>query len=104
MTRDRDLILSLDDAVNRAEIDEVRALLDIGADVNGRHVVGDTPLMSAAWVAAADVVRLLLSRGADVNARARDGKTALGRVLEVGHDEYGHDEVIQILRAAGAHE
>lgn len=43
------LNLSLHDKVNNANYQAVLELLDQGADVNDRDVVGDTPLIEAAW-------------------------------------------------------
>ena len=96
----------LDDAVNRAEIDEVRRILDRGVDPNIRDITGDPIIVSAAWVGAADIVELLLARGADANAAGQDGKNALQRLLSdnQGYWYEGHDHVVAILRAAGARE
>lgn len=97
--------LRLDDAVNRADIAEVRALLDDGVDPSIRDVAGDPILVGAAWVGAPEIVQLLLERGAEVNARGADGQNALQRVL--GNDSYwheGHDQVVLLLRGAGSEE
>jgi ankyrin repeat protein len=104
MKTEKQLGMELDDAVNRAAADEVVALLDEGAPLEYRDPLGWTPLMNAAWVAAADIVQLLIGRGANLNARNREGKTALGMALEIGHNDYGHDKVIHILRLAGGTE
>lgn len=78
----------------------VTLLLDRGANVNTIVPGDENPLMQAARYGHADIVRLLLDRGADVHAiafeRGRE-RTAL-RLARAA----GHDEVITILRAAGA--
>ena len=91
----------LDDAVNRAELEEVRALLDLGVDPDLRDVVGDTPLINAAWVGSHQIVRLLLARGARPGAQGADGKTASERLLSNdGSWHADHDECVRILRRA----
>ena len=97
--------IDLDDAINRDAVDEVRELLDRGVDSDTRDVAGDPALISAAWIGSPGMVKLLLDRGANVNAVGSDGRNALQRVLT--NDTYwyeGHDEVVRILRAAGATE
>lgn len=54
----------LDSAVNRAELEEVRTILDEGVDPNIKDVVGDPVIIGAAWIGAPEVVRLLAERGA----------------------------------------
>jgi ankyrin repeat protein len=92
---------ALDDPVNRCDVAEVRSLLDAGVDPNVRDVTGNPMLRNAAWVAAVDVAKLLSERGADVNGRDADGMTALGVAVSIGHNEYGHNEVILLLRGHG---
>jgi ankyrin repeat protein len=95
----------LDAAVNRAELEEVRAILDEGVDPNIKDITGDPVIIGASWVGAPGVVRLLAERGADVNATGRDGKNALQRLLNDGglwHD--GHDQVVALLRELGSQE
>lgn len=55
-----------------ANQDSVHLLLEHGADVNGRHGSGQTPLMTAAWYGSVNIVKLLLERGADINAQSSD--------------------------------
>ncbi|BDI33568.1 hypothetical protein CCAX7_56190 [Capsulimonas corticalis] len=78
-------ISHLDDEINMAHIDLVRTLLDAGADVNGRNILGDTPLKVAAYVGSAEIVRLLLERGADIHARDSEGLTALEQATRLRH-------------------
>ena len=62
-------------AVLYADAEDVRLVLDAGADVNARNEVGATALMWA--VDDLDKTRLLLRKGADPNARSDDGRTPL---------------------------
>ena len=76
--------------------DEVRFLLDRGADVNAKTNFGSSALMAASFAGHDSTVRLLLSRGADVNAD-RDGDTP----LTYARDRH-HPEIVALLRQAGA--
>jgi len=64
-------------ALARAQPRVAVALIETGADPNGRDDGGDTALMVAADKNWPEVVRALLARGADPNAAGRDGATPL---------------------------
>lgn len=64
-------------AIHKYQKGSVAALLDAGADVNGRSADGSTPLMMAAGYGYTDIVNLLLDRGADAHAQMNDGSNAL---------------------------
>ena len=70
-------LAALDGAVFRGSVPLARLLLAHGADVNGRNVLGDTPLMDACRFGKTAVARLLLNHGADTSLCSRNGKTAL---------------------------
>jgi ankyrin repeat protein len=76
--------------------DEIRFLMERGANVNGKTNWGSTALMVAAYQGHDSTVRLLLSYGADPNANW-DGDT----VSSLARDK-GHPEIVELLRAAGA--
>jgi ankyrin repeat protein len=57
--------------------DNVRLLLEKGAEVNAQAENGLTPLMVAAIAGRKDTVKLLLEHGADAGARDQEGKKAL---------------------------
>jgi ankyrin repeat protein len=84
-------------------VEKVELFLDRGADVNGTYsfsgMDGISALMIASSVGQVDVVKALVARGADVNARNSLGSTAL--VLARMN---GKDEVVVVLREAGARE
>jgi uncharacterized protein len=69
------------------DLDAARALLDAGADPDGRGGLGFTPLHTAAQNGDAELVRLLLERGADTSVAAEDGLTAADRARAAGHEE-----------------
>lgn len=77
---------SLQAAVKRGNLPEVRRLVNAGANINARHDEL-TPLMYAASNGHANVIRYLLSKGA--NARARQStnnpRTALFYAAEKGN-------------------
>jgi ankyrin repeat protein len=76
--------------------EEIRFLLDRGADVNRKTNFGGTALMVAAYKGHESTVRLLLSRGADVTA-SNDGDTALTFAKNKRRPE-----IAALLRQAGA--
>ena len=77
----------------------VQALLEAGADVNGRDRDGETALMKAAeYRSDIRVVRALLAAGADANVRNRYGSTPLREAAGYAHNL----PVVQALLAAGA--
>ncbi|MDD5454971.1 MAG: ankyrin repeat domain-containing protein [Candidatus Ratteibacteria bacterium] len=58
--------------------EQVRTLLDKGADINTKDKIsGDTALMWAALVGRIDIVKFLIDNGADVNIKNNVGNTAL---------------------------
>ena len=76
--------------------DEVRFLMERGANVNRKTNWGSTALMVAAYKGHESTVRLLLSYGADPNAEW-DGDTP----SSVARDK-GHPEIVELLREGGA--
>jgi ankyrin repeat protein len=81
-------------AASSGKVRLVNAMVDRGADVNGRWMRSMTPLHIAASNGAADVVRFLLSRGADAQATDAGGVTAL-------HMGARHGEIVRMLLEAG---
>lgn len=67
----------LQHAIHKHQLESVRALLDRGADVNGRGQDGATALMMASAYGYTGIVQLLLDRGADAYAHLEDGTNAL---------------------------
>ena len=92
MIRNRLIILSA-----RGDIDAVRVLLDIGADVNRVDENGVSALQAASANGHREIVRLLLDAGADINHVNRDGISAL-QIASV----YGHREIVRLLLDNGA--
>lgn len=88
---------SLSKAAKKGRIEQVKALIEAGADVDERSRGGNTPLYYAAQKGHAEVVRLLVEAGADVDVDNDFGSTPL-HVASRG----GHVEVIRLLAGAGA--
>jgi ankyrin repeat protein len=76
------------EAVRNDRIDEVRALISKGVDVNSRDVFGDNAgLHWAASLGLAEMARLLIDSGADVNIRNEEGDTPLHWAAGEGQKE-----------------
>ena len=58
-------------------LEAAKWLINKGADLEAKEIVGWTPLHHAATVDAIDVARLLIDRGAKVDAKEKDGLTPL---------------------------
>jgi ankyrin repeat protein len=86
-------------AVSTGTAQDVKALLDKGADASAAAEGGQTALMFAAENGDAEIVKLLLSRGADPNAKNNNGFSAL-IIAQIQSDE----DIIQLLLDAGANE
>jgi len=87
----------LHDAARAGNLDEVRQLLDSGANIEDRDKTRETPLISAALAGSDEVVAELIKRGADVTARNDRGLTPLHAAA------YGGSlESVKLLVDAGA--
>lgn len=113
-------------AVSQGDLEATQALLDHGANLNAAGQQGYTPIMDASRFGTPEVVRALLARGADIRPRnSADGKTALGLAMltkdalkqraefedcssresrEIANAGIRSDEIVRILKAAGARE
>jgi len=81
--------------------DVVRTLLSKHAALNPKTTAGRTPLALAVIKGHADIVRELAQAGARLNEKDFTGKTALRLAQDLPKGE-GRDEIVQLLRAAGA--
>ena len=66
-------------AACRGQADVMELLLDRGAELNGRDMVGETALMKAAYGGHLDAVTLLVERGADKKLRGKVRRLGLAR-------------------------
>jgi ankyrin repeat protein len=85
--KDNDGATPLMKAAHAGDLEQVRALLVRGADVNARSKTGATALMVAAFGGHADCVMALTSAKADVNAKTKFGITALVSAAQTGHTD-----------------
>ena len=74
-------------AVYEGDVDEVRRLIEAGADVSAENRYGATAMGLAAEVADTEILRLLLDAGADVDSPNPEGQTALMAVARTGNVE-----------------
>lgn len=80
---------------NRLEL--VRALVDLGADVNSADEFGYTPTLYAATVDHGDtqISEFLIDKGADVTVKSKEGYTAASNARK-----FGYPDILRILEAA----
>jgi len=89
---------SLRQAAAEGDIEQVKALISKGADVNERGVWGNTPLHYASRTGHAEVAKLLISKGAYVNAPdGRNGMTPLHCAAGSGNKQ-----IVELLLSKGA--
>ena len=114
-------------AVSKQNVDAVQQMLAAGANINAQAKDGTTPLAMAVSEDSEEMVRSLLDKGADIvygecsaleesisynesqhfsilmeyapdpNMKGKDGKTALMRATQ-----YGHEKIVDELLSAGA--
>ena len=79
---------------NPATIEDVKAEIAKGADINGRDPEWTTPLMFAASHADLETVKLLAENKADINARDIHRQTPLMHAAVNNHDS----KIIEFLK------
>lgn len=84
---------------NGRELDELRALLASGADIEATDDSGWRPLHFAAQKGSVDVVEMLVEAGATIDSTNNKGDTPLGVATASPHST---PEVLRCLRAHGA--
>ncbi len=90
----------LADAVWNGNIEDVKLLINKGADVNeiyNNKYQDHTTLMLAAKKGNAEIVRILLERGVELDRANKMGYTAL-----VWASMYGHTDIVRLLSDSGA--
>lgn len=88
-------------AAAHGALDDVRRLVEAGAEVDARSEHGGTALHAAALGGHSEIAQLLLARGADVNAENHQGMTPFFAALS---DQNGgpHGDLAKWLVDAGA--
>jgi len=78
-------------AIRKGNKELVELLINKGADVNGRDLRGNTPLMTTLWSETSDMnikremAELLINKGAKVNAKDANGWTPLHNAVNKGN-------------------
>lgn len=76
----------------------VRSLIRLGANVNATKSDGTTPLIDAVFLSHIEIIRMLLDNGANIDAKRKDGRTA----LHIAADRESCAKAIRILLQRGA--
>lgn len=84
-------------AIKNNDLDQVKKLLDNGADVNIKYLFSFTPLHKAASSSHKDIAELLIAYGANINAQCDSGWTALHWA-----SHFGNENILKILLDNGA--
>ena len=79
--------MSIHEAADEGNIEEVKQHLDSGIDVNAKNQFGATPLHFAAKQGHKNLAALLITEGADTNAEAYDKSTPLHSAVISGYKE-----------------
>jgi len=89
-------------AAGSGDFDEVRSLLENGAEVNRIDTEGDTALHRAAAKSDPRICRILLMSGASVTVKNRNGQTPLVRAERgsISATEEDYAETVRILKEA----
>lgn len=85
-------------AASDGSLPMVRTLAELGANVNGRGMEGETALMSAAFNGHTEVVQFLLEQGADATAKSRSGETVLETAMR-GRFPSKKGAIVALIRA-----
>ncbi|MDP6735346.1 MAG: ankyrin repeat domain-containing protein, partial [Nitrospinaceae bacterium] len=88
--------ISINDAVEKGNIEAVKQHIAAGTDVNVKREYGFTPFHYAAYEGHKKIVELLIGKGADVNAKIDDGRTPLHFAAPEDHKE-----IAELLIAKG---
>lgn len=85
------------DAAKTGNIDEIKAYLANGTQVNAKNEMGLTPLMMAAFTGQTETMKFLIKKGANVNFKDSRKGTALH-----GASFFGQTKAVRILVENGA--
>ena len=86
----------LHQAVKENNLQNVKKLIELGADVNQQNRVGFTFLHMAVIICNNELTRLLIELGADINKQNKDGDTSLHYAVMF------NNEIVSLLVAGGA--
>ena len=75
------------EAISEGNTDEVKTLLENGADANELTDIGATPLIHATWGKNITIVKLLVENGADIKLNTERFGCALNVAASVGAGE-----------------
>lgn len=89
------------DAAGTGRANDMRDLLDEGANIECKDHFGNTALIRAGGNSYADCVRLLLDAGADKEAIDNDGRTALMKAIQAD-PKAGNLDCVRLLINVGA--
>jgi len=87
-------------AMERNDVEAVKAFIKKGANVNVANEKGDTPLHWAITTGRSDLIELLIEKGANLNARNMKGLTPLHGAVYMNQKDNAH---VLIMFGADVH-
>jgi ankyrin repeat protein len=84
-------------AAHRGQVEAIRTLCELGADINTPDEHGYTPVYAAAQEGCTKAIRVVCELGADIHTPDKEGVTP-AYVAAYG----GHEKVVKLLRKLGA--
>jgi ankyrin repeat protein len=84
-------------SVSRKDMDQIRLLLELGADINWKSERGNTALIESSYSGKNEITEFLISKGAKTNIQSNNGKTALWVA-----SFFQNREIVETLLEAGA--
>ena len=80
-------------AASRGDMEEIRALVEAGAEVNAPGDLGNTPLHDAVGQCHLDAIRFLLDHGASPDVKNEFGETPIDKATRENRDD-----IVKILQ------
>jgi ankyrin repeat protein len=93
----KDADMSKPVAIRYRLMEEIKKLIENGADINAKDNLGQTPLYAAIWSGDANMVELLLDKGANMKIKDIDGQTPFNVAVR-----YSQKDILKLFVARGA--
>ncbi len=72
------------ESIKSKKLDQVKSLIEVGADINFKDEQNVTALMHAAYIGSTDIVKILIEAGANILEKDINDETALVYAAKAG--------------------